>query len=93
MTIIPFPRPHRERRGAVHVTGDRSSGFEVAHESSSGDSWGYFSGPYGTGEEAITAAYALNRDALAGECDVFVCEAAVRDQTRAGKPVRTPGEF
>lgn len=78
MSVIPFPAPLRPNSGTVHVMGDKAAGFEVAHESASGNSWGNFA-PYRTGQEAITAAYALNRDQYGGECDVFVCDAAVQD--------------
>lgn len=79
MRVIPLPSRHNDRNGTVCVMGEAVAGFEVAHESSSGNSWGNFSGPYRTGQEAITAAYALNRDSYSGECDVFVCDAAVQD--------------
>lgn len=80
--VIPFPRQLGSRgadvHGTVHVMGDSADGFYVSHESRSGDSWGAMFGPYNTGQEAITAAYALNRDDYGGGCEVFVCDAAVQ---------------
>ena len=72
--------------------GDSVSGFQVAHESASGNSWGSFA-EYRTGQEAITAAYALNRDEYGGECNVSICDAAVQDACPdVGLPF-VPGDF
>lgn len=93
MSVHPFPTPHDDDRGTVHVMGDTVSGFEVAHESASGNSWGMFSGPYRSGEEAITIAYALNRDQYRGGCNVFVCDAAVQDANPGVGLPSVPGDF
>jgi len=78
--ILRLPLPALPFRGTVCVMGDKATGFEVGHESSSGDSWGSFSGPYANGQDAIAAAYALNRDVYLGGCDVEICDAALRDR-------------
>lgn len=78
--VIPLPLPARPYNGTVCVMGDKHTGFQVGHESASGNSWGSFSGPYSRGQDAITAAYALNRDAYVGGCDVSICEAALQDR-------------
>lgn len=73
--IIPFPTARRERRGTIHVMTGGAEGFEIGHESASGDSWGSFE-TFGTAQEAIAAAHALNRETYEGVCDVFVCDEA-----------------
>lgn len=92
--IIPFPlkRPDADRHGIVHVMGDTVDGFEIGHESASGGSWGGFSW-YRTGQEAIAAAYALNRDQYGGACDVFICDAARLDACPNVVLVTNPGEW
>lgn len=92
MTILQFPAMRSRNRGTVHVTDGTAGGFVVAHESASGDSWGHFS-EHASGFEAIVAAYALNRDELGGECDVFVCDAALRDQESAPSRPSSAGDF
>ncbi|WP_010161378.1 hypothetical protein [Sphingomonas sp. PAMC 26617] len=91
--ILLLPQRQRENRGTVHVMGDKIDGFEIGHESSSGNSWGSFAGPFATGEEAITAAYALNRDTYGGTCDVWVCDAAVQDASPGVGLPSVPGDF
>jgi hypothetical protein len=65
--------------GIVHVLPLDGGGFEVAHESASGNSWGNFTGPFARAEEAVAAANALNRATYAGACEVHVCADARRD--------------
>ena len=79
--LVLFPRQHDDRRGTVHVMPGNVGGFEIGHESASGNSWGNFS-TYDNAQEAIAAAYALNRDVYEGVCNVSICEAA-RDGTTA----------
>ncbi len=77
--IIPFPIPVRPYTGTVCVMGNKAAGFEVAHESSTGNSWGEFT-TYPSAQDAIAAAYAMNRDRYAGQCDVWICPAASTDR-------------
>ena len=77
--VIPFPAPARPCTGTVCVMGDQAAGFEVADESSTGNSWGEFTS-YPSAQAAIAAAYAMNRDRYAGQCDVWVCPAASTDR-------------
>jgi hypothetical protein len=93
MSVTPFPRRRSDQRGCVHVKGDRIAGFDISDESASGSSWGHFFGPFPTGQEAITAAYALNRDVLGGECDVFVCDAAIEGGCPDVGLASLPGDF
>lgn len=90
--ILPLRVAHRDREGTIHVTGDAVAGFEIGHESASGNSWGSFSS-YATGQEAITAAYVLNRDQYAGICNVFVCDAAIDDGCPSVGLASLAGEF
>lgn len=91
--VLPFPTRHDDRHGTVCVSGDSLDGFRVAHESASGNSWGSFSGSYRSGQEAITTAYALNRDEYGGECNVFVGDAAVQDACPDVGLPSVPGDF
>lgn len=77
--ILAFPAPARPFTGTVCVMGDNAAGFQVAHESSTGDSWGEFTS-YPSAQAAIAAAYAMNRDQYAGQCDVWICPAASTDR-------------
>lgn len=91
--IIPLRIARDDDRGTVHVMGDRAAGFEIGQESASGNSWGSFAGPFATGQEAIAAAYALNRDQYGGECSVFVCDAAIQDGCPSVGLASLPGDF
>ncbi len=77
--ILAFPAPARPHTGTVCVMGDNAAGFQVAHESSTGNSRGEFTS-YETAQSAIAAAYAMNRDLYAGQCDVWICPAASTDR-------------
>ena len=79
--VLPFPLQSRPYAGTVCVMGDKATGFEVG-ESASGNSWGSFTGPFRRGQNAIAAAFALNRDVYFGGCDVSICEPALRDRDR-----------
>ena len=78
--ILPMALPANPYNGTICVMGDKATGFEVGHESASGNSWGSFSGPYERGQDAIAAAYALNRDVYLGGCDVQICKPALQDR-------------
>ncbi|MBD3761472.1 hypothetical protein [Rhizorhabdus sp.] len=69
-TILPFPRP--SHHGVVHVMPMDGGGFEIGHESSSGNSWGSFEGPFDTVELATAAAHALNIRQYGGACEVAI---------------------
>lgn len=90
--VIAFPSRRPVFSGTVCVSGDSVDGFQVAHESASGESWGSFS-EHRTGQEAIAAAYALNRDTYNGECDVFICDAAAQDACPGVGLPSFPGDF
>lgn len=81
-SITPLRRhlPRLPFCGTVVVMGGKETGFQVGHESSSGNSWGSFSGPYVNGVDAIAAAFALNRDTYEGGCDVEICAEALADR-------------
>ena len=91
--IYPFPAPHRDRVGTIHVWGDRTEGFSFSHESASGNSWGDVHGPFATGQDAITRAYAHNRDSYGGSCNVFVNDAAIQDGCPDVGLASLPGDF
>ncbi|WP_294244725.1 hypothetical protein [uncultured Sphingomonas sp.] len=91
--IIPMRLPRLPYRGTVCVMGSRVTGFQVGHESSSGDSWGNFLGPFADGRDAIAVAYALNRDVYLGGCDVEICDDALADQRASAKLMEDQYEF
>lgn len=74
--VIPFPKePHANDSeapgGTVHVWHlHDGGGFEVAHESRSGNSWGGFS-QWDCPRAAIAAAHRLNAE-MGGDCEVFI---------------------
>ena len=71
--VIPLRRVvGDDRHGTVHVMRLEGGGYEVGHESASGSSWGNFRGPFDDPQEAIVAAYALNRDEYGGRCAVSI---------------------
>ena len=75
--ILSFPRGEAQAiiyRGTVHVWANETGGFEIGHESNSGDSWGWFS-EYDTAGEAVAAAHDLNARELDERCEVFVSDA------------------
>jgi len=82
MSVLRFPAADRDR-GTVHVMPLQGGGFEVAHESRSGDSWGGFE-TYRRAEDAIAAAYvaAERYDSVVWICDAAL--AAVRCGSFAG---------
>ncbi len=67
--VLPFPRAVRPRHGIIHVSPCENGRFEIAHESGSGNSWDGFQ-QFPCAEAAIFAAYALNKEAYGGECEV-----------------------
>lgn len=91
--VLSFPSRRDDHHGIVHVMGDQLVGFEIGHESASGNSWGSFSGPYSTGQEAIAAAYALNRDTYGSVCEVSVCDAASQDRRPSADAPSSSGDF
>jgi hypothetical protein len=91
--VLQMRVPHRDDRGTVHVYGDCVDGFHVSHESASGNSWGEQHGPYARGADAITVAYALNRDVYGGICNVAVSDSAVQDGCPDVGLPSVPGDF
>ena len=91
--IIPFPSRQPGSHGTVHVMGDSINGFHVSHESASGNSWGALFGPFRSGKEAITRAFALNRDDYEGACEVAINDAAAQDAHPDAGPYSSPEEF
>ena len=53
----------------MHVWPTDDGKFEIAHESASGGSWGFFQ-EFPIASEAVAAAHRLNRKELGGLCDV-----------------------
>ncbi len=65
--VIPFPGSTISG-GIVHVYAF-GNGYEIGHESASGDSWGGFE-QFDCAQTAVAAAYRLNRDVYGGGCCV-----------------------
>jgi hypothetical protein len=69
--VLVFPRQARDFHGCVHVMPGEGGGFEIGHESSSGNSWGSFD-TFATAEAAVAGAYALNREQYEGRAEVVI---------------------
>lgn len=91
-SIALLPVQRRDDRGCIHVWRLADGGFEVGHESRSGDSWGNFS-TYNTADETVVAAYALNRDHYGSACDVAIYDDVKALLKPSPLPNRTRGEF
>ncbi len=77
--VIPLRRVvGDDRHGTVHVMQLEGGGYEVGHESASGNSWGNLSGRIDDPQQAIARAHTVNRDEYGGRCAVSVCDAAAR---------------
>lgn len=90
--VLSFPSRGNADRGTIHVWGDRAAGFQVTHESASGNSWGEIQ-EHPSGTAAITAANALNRDQYGGKCKVLVTDAALQDACPGVGLPSLPGDF
>lgn len=74
--LLAFPFTGERAGGVVHVWPSGCGRFEIAHESASGNSWGYFE-VFDCPQIATAAAYALNRDILGGSCAVHLNPAVI----------------
>lgn len=72
--ILVFPHRRVSNEGTIHVTKHWDYGYEIAHESSSGNSWGSFE-QFKFAQDAVDAAYRLNREQYGNVCDVFIAPA------------------
>lgn len=90
--VLSFPSRRSGDQGNIHVWGDRVDGFQVSHESASGNSWGEIH-DFRSGADAITAAHKLNRDQHDGRCAVFVSDAALQDACPGVGLPSLPGDF
>jgi hypothetical protein len=72
MTVLHFPRIIHPSRGVIHVMPSQHGGYEIAHESASGGSWGSFEGPFVDQIDAIQAARNLNRHQYESVCHVEI---------------------
>ena len=68
--VVQIRVPDGDFYGRIHVAA-RDGGFEVAHESASGNSWGGFR-MFVCAEEAIAAAYRVNQVEHDGECEIYI---------------------
>lgn len=77
--LLGFPRIARPTgnpdRGCVHCWGKWGAGFEIGHESRSGESWGSFQ-RFDEPEVAVAAAYQLARVEYGG-CDVYLAPSVI----------------
>ncbi|WP_267386175.1 hypothetical protein [Sphingomonas sp. GC_Shp_3] len=90
--VLSFPSRGNADRGTIHVWGDRVDGFQVSHESASGNSWGEIL-DFRSGADAITAAHTLNRNQYQGRCEVLVIDAALQDACPGVGLPSLPGDF
>lgn len=70
-SVVAFPLMRTADGGTIHVWACPEGGFEIGHESSSGNSWGSFE-MFDTAESAVTGAHRLNRVQYEGLAEVFL---------------------
>jgi len=63
--------PVGDYRGCIHIWRHGPREFEIGHESSSGDSWGYFA-QFTSAADALAAAHNLNREQCGGRAEIFI---------------------
>ncbi|MDB5583381.1 MAG: hypothetical protein JWR80_8557 [Bradyrhizobium sp.] len=80
--LLAFPGNYSRNGGTVHVLPREHGGYEIAHESASGNSWGHFEN-FEDPQEAVAAGYRLNRDVLESSCEVFISPAVLADMPDA----------
>ncbi len=68
--VIPFPSSARNH-GIVHVMPCEDGGYEVGHESTSGDSWGNFHS-FASAAKAVAFGSELNQRDYGGQCEVYI---------------------
>lgn len=88
--VISLGTSRTGSRGTVHVWPARDGGYEIGHESASGNSWGQFD-QFDGAAEAVAAAHRVNRDVYAGQCDVYIGEEVIAALPRSPSPTR--GKF
>jgi len=69
--VVAFPSVQCGDGGTIHVWACPDGDFEIAHESSSGNSWGSFE-IFPTAQAAIAGAHRLNRQQYGGRAAVHV---------------------
>jgi hypothetical protein len=70
--VIAFPGTNpNQNGGVVHCWAMERGGFEIGQESSSGNSWGSFE-QFDFPQQAVAAAYQLNREVYGGKCRVQI---------------------
>jgi hypothetical protein len=67
--VVAFPR-HVADRATLHIMGSDAEGYEVWHESRSGDSWGIQEVGFRHHDDALAHAHHLNATKYGGECGV-----------------------
>ena len=75
-SVVPFRRTATLYRGTIHVMAGEHGGFEIGHESASGNSWGSFE-RFDNASEAVVGAYRLNRETYENGADVLLHDAVV----------------
>ena len=70
-SVVAFPLMRCSDGGSIHVWACPEGGFEIGHESSSGNSWGSFE-LFDTAEAAVVGAHRLNRIQYEGKAEVFL---------------------
>lgn len=75
--VIPLRR-ERSTKGTVHIRRLAEGGYEIAHESSSGDSWGFFQ-TFKCPIRAMVAACRLNLNQLEGRAELAFSDDVIGD--------------
>lgn len=86
-----LPLPDRGS-GTICVVGDQFDGWQVSHESASGNSWGELLAFTDAGD-AIAAAYRMNRERYDGQSRVYLSDAVLDPVSGDVGPACLPGDF
>ena len=70
-SVVAFPLVRCADGGTIHVWACPEGGFEIGHESSSGNSWGSFE-LFDTAHEAVAGAHRLSRVQYKGRAEVYL---------------------
>lgn len=92
-SVVAFPLMQCADGGTIHVWACPEGGFEIGHESRSGDSWGSFE-VFNDASAAVAGAHRLNRVQYEGRAEVYLSTEvlAVLHPPSPG-PLLSRGEF
>lgn len=85
--VVTFGRRPAHTQGTIHVWQMEKGGYEIGQESESGNSWGSFD-QFDTAQEAVAAAYRLNKEQYGGVCEIYISPPVLADLPITASPSR-----